>query len=101
MTNHQSPMTSFFRPQNRVNHRHHLQHPLRLPHRHLGEAVGHERFAAVLLPPAADGAVLAYLADHELAGGGAASLAELDDEEVAVFDALIAQILAAGAEDDL
>src|SRR5262245_50446509 len=43
-------------------------------------SVGHQRLAAVLLPPPADEDVLADLADHQLAAGGATARTELDDE---------------------
>src|SRR5881394_723973 len=89
------------RSQDRIDHRQDLQHALRLADRDLGEAVGHERFSAVLFPPPADVAVLADLADRERAGRGAALLAQLHHEKVAVLDPLVAEVLAAGAKDDL
>ena len=67
--------------------------------RDLGHALGHQRFHPVLLPPAADEDVFADAADDELSGRGLASGAELDDEEVAVGDALVVHAVASGAED--
>src|ERR1051325_11825861 len=64
-------------------------------------AVRHQRLVPVLLPPAADVDVLADLADNQLSRRGAAFGAELHDEEVAVFDAFVEQLVVAGAENDL
>src|SRR5947208_11670867 len=101
VTHHSLLITHYsllFNPNHRIDHRDNLQ-PLRA--RDLDESVRHERFAAVLLPPAADEDVIADFADGELAGGGASCLAELHNDEIAVLDADVVEVVAARAEDDL
>src|SRR5207302_6865339 len=77
----------------------HFQRPLRgSTRRHFRGAVAHDRFMAVLLPPVADVEKLADFSDHELARRGAAGSTQFDDEQIAILDALVVHLVAAGAE---
>src|SRR5437868_5383679 len=93
--------SSLFRPHDRIDHRDDLDRGFAFGGGNLDHPIRHQRLASMLLPPASDEDVVADLADGQLAGRGASVLAELHDEKIAVLDAVVGELFASRAEDDL